>query len=93
MDRDALAVLLTRAGQIPNLRPVFPDHVALVDLSPREQLLLETLATTPSRREIAQQLFVSVNTVKTQLANLYAKLGTTTRDETVLKAQQLGLLT
>jgi LuxR family maltose regulon positive regulatory protein len=93
VDRDALAVLLTRAGQIPNLRPVFPDHVALVDLSPREQLLLETLATTPSRREIAQQLFVSVNTVKTQLANLYAKLGTTTRDETVLKAQQLGLLT
>ncbi|MDQ1551601.1 MAG: LuxR family transcriptional regulator, maltose regulon positive regulatory protein [Actinomycetota bacterium] len=89
MDRDALGISLPAPTE---LRPTYPDHTTLIRLSPREQLLLEALSKTTSRKEIAQQQFVSVNTIKTQLAKLYAKLGTTTRQDTLVKAQQLGLL-
>jgi LuxR family maltose regulon positive regulatory protein len=89
LDRDTLSVPLSVATA---LRPAYPDHATLVRLSPREQSLLEALNRTASRNEIAQQQFVSVNTVKTQLAKLYSKLGTTSRQDTIVKAQQLGLL-
>ena len=89
MDRDTLSIAFPVAA-VP--RPTYPDHATLIRLSPREQSLLEALSRTSSRNEIAQQQFVSVNTIKTQLAKLYSKLGTTTRQETIVKAQQLGLL-
>ena len=89
MDREALSSVVPEAMA---LRPAYPDHATLVRLSPREQSLLEALSRTTSRIEIAQQQFVSVNTIKTQLAKLYSKLGTTTRQDTIVKAQQLGLL-
>jgi LuxR family transcriptional regulator, maltose regulon positive regulatory protein len=72
--------------------PVFPDHIELVDLTKREQQLLEALVTTSSRADIARQLFLSVNTVKTQCAALYRKLGVRTRPDAILKGRQLGLL-
>jgi LuxR family maltose regulon positive regulatory protein len=71
---------------------VFPDRVELVDLTKREQRLLEALVTTGSRGEIASQLFLSVNTVKSQCAALYRKLGVATRADAILKGRQLGLL-
>ncbi|MDQ1545884.1 MAG: LuxR family transcriptional regulator, maltose regulon positive regulatory protein [Actinomycetota bacterium] len=89
IDRVTLSIALPDSA---SPRPTYPDHATLVRLSPREQSLLEALSKTSSRNEIAQQQFVSVNTVKTQLARLYSKLGTTTRQDTIAKAQQLGLL-
>ena len=80
------AVLLARQG------PVYPDHLALIDLSPHEQSVLEALAQTSSRRAIADSLFVSINTVKTQLAAVYQKLGSTTREEALRKAREHELL-
>jgi LuxR family maltose regulon positive regulatory protein len=89
LDRETLTIA---APGVTALRPSYPDHATLIRLSPREQSLLEALSRTTSRNEIAQELFVSVNTIKTQLATLYSKLGTTTRDDTIVKAQRLGLL-
>jgi LuxR family maltose regulon positive regulatory protein len=71
---------------------VYPDRLVLVDLSSHEHSVLEALVTTSSRQEIADLLFVSVNTVKTQLSSIYHKLGTKTRDETLAKARKHGLL-
>jgi LuxR family maltose regulon positive regulatory protein len=71
---------------------VYPDRLVFVDLSSHERLVLEALATTTSRHEIADLLFVSVNTVKTQLSSIYQKLETSTRDETLAKARVHGLL-
>jgi LuxR family maltose regulon positive regulatory protein len=42
--------------------------------------------------EIAAELFVSANTVRTHLRHIYAKLDTHTRSEAVDRARDLGLL-
>jgi LuxR family maltose regulon positive regulatory protein len=42
--------------------------------------------------EIAAELYVSQNTVKTHMRSLYAKLGTHRRHEAVERARALGLL-
>lgn len=50
---------------------------------------LPTNLTTP---EVAGELYVSPNTVKTHVRNLYAKLGAHRRAEAVARARDLGLL-
>ncbi len=60
--------------------------------SEAEARVLRLLATSLSLREIAGQLFLSINTVKTHTKALHQKLGTSSRDETVARARELGLL-
>jgi hypothetical protein len=50
------------------------------------------LPTNLTAPEIAGELHVSVNTVKTHMRTLYAKLATHRRAETVVRARDLGLL-
>jgi LuxR family maltose regulon positive regulatory protein len=45
-----------------------------------------------SFREIAERLFVSRNTVKTQAISIYRKLGVSSRAEAIDRAAELGLL-
>lgn len=71
---------------------VFPDRVQLVGLSDREAAVLHALESTPSIAEIAARLFVSQNTVKTQLRGLYRKLDVHSRADALLAAAQLGLI-
>jgi LuxR family maltose regulon positive regulatory protein len=54
--------------------------------------ILRYLPTHLSRQEIASQLYISPNTVKTHMRRLYTKLGTHRRDEAVKRARALGLL-
>jgi LuxR family maltose regulon positive regulatory protein len=61
-------------------------------LSPREQAVLRFLPTMMSNQEIAAELFVSVNTVKTHLKAIYRKLDVTDRREAVRRARMLELL-
>jgi PAS domain S-box-containing protein len=73
------------------------DHiVVLADdlpaLTERESAVLRLLASRRSYDEIAQALFVSVNTVKTHVSHVYAKLGANSRNEAVDKAGAIGLL-
>jgi LuxR family transcriptional regulator, maltose regulon positive regulatory protein len=60
-------------------------------LTRAELRLLPLLATHLSFREIAEQLFVSRNTIKTQAISVYRKLGVSSRSEAVAEAQRLGL--
>jgi len=60
--------------------------------SDSEIRVLRYLPTNLSVREIARELYVSHNTVKTHISHLYAKLGTHTRAEVVARARALGLL-
>jgi LuxR family maltose regulon positive regulatory protein len=61
-------------------------------LTERELEILRLLPTELSTRELAEQLFVSINTIKTQLKSIYAKLDAHSREEAVEKAQTLKLI-
>ena len=61
-------------------------------LSDREEAVLRYLPTVMSKAEIAAELFVSVNTVKTHTKNIYRKLGVATRNDAVRRAKQLNLV-
>jgi LuxR family maltose regulon positive regulatory protein len=61
-------------------------------LTPRESALLMLLPSALSLREIAQELYVSRNTVKTHSRTLYRKLSASTREEAVEAARAGGLL-
>jgi LuxR family maltose regulon positive regulatory protein len=62
-------------------------------LTESEIRVLRLLATDLSKREIGNELYVSVNTVKTHVKHLYAKLDVRTRRQAVERARGLGLLT
>ena len=61
-------------------------------LSPAELRLLPFLPTHLTFAEIAEELFVSTNTVKTQARSIYDKLGVSSRNEAVTCARTAGLL-
>ena len=61
-------------------------------LTAAELRLLPLLTTHLSFREIAERLFVSRNTVKTQAISVYRKLDATSRSEAIARAIELGLL-
>lgn len=61
-------------------------------LTERERAVLRYLATSMSTAEIASELFLSVNTIKTHLAAIYRKLAARRRREAVLRARELELL-
>jgi DNA-binding NarL/FixJ family response regulator len=61
-------------------------------LSPREQEVLELVATGATNREIAARLHLSPHTVKEHTSALYRKLEARNRADAVLRAQRLGIL-
>ena len=61
-------------------------------ISPREHNVLQLLAKGLSNEEIAAELFVSQNTIKTHLSNLYFKLDVKRRTQAVERARALGLI-
>jgi LuxR family maltose regulon positive regulatory protein len=61
-------------------------------LSPRETEVLRLLTTRLSHAEMAEELVVSVNTVRSHVKNIYSKLGVHSRMEAVECARELGLL-
>jgi LuxR family maltose regulon positive regulatory protein len=68
-------------------------QVGLVDkLTERELAVLRRLPSSLSTVEIARMLYVSVNTVKSQVQSIYRKLGVNSRHEAVEAARRLDLL-
>jgi LuxR family maltose regulon positive regulatory protein len=61
-------------------------------LTHREQAVLRLMTTSMSTAEIADELCLSVNTVKSHLAAIYRKLSVSRRREAVFRARQLELL-
>ena len=105
--KDVFGALLTRhpivASQWPVSQPRIPADPASgppavnprdlpEPLTQRELTILRFLATSMSTSEIADELCLSVNTVKTHLAAIYRKLPANRRREAVVRARELELL-
>lgn len=69
-----------------------PKAQAALGLSARELEVLHELAAGHSNKEIAAQLHVSPNTVKTHVARLFEKLGAKRRTEAIRRARELGIV-
>ncbi|MFJ9719811.1 LuxR C-terminal-related transcriptional regulator [Streptomyces sp. NPDC101213] len=69
-----------------------PAPVLVERLSGRERDVLQRLAQMMSTEDIAADLFVSVNTVKTHLKSVYRKLSVNRRGDAVRRARELRLL-
>jgi LuxR family maltose regulon positive regulatory protein len=90
--RKADAAFLRRLLDEPS--PTGPADLAPVveALTERETLVLQHLSTMFTNAEIAEQLFVSPNTIKVHLRHLYRKLGVSSRRAAVSRARELRLL-
>jgi DNA-binding CsgD family transcriptional regulator len=81
-------------AEAPALQPFAPNtaHQQSLGITARELEILTLIARGFSNREIATQLFVSENTVKTHCARAFDKLGAARRTQAVQRGKELGLL-
>ena len=68
------------------------DSLFKAGISRREWEVLSLMSGGLSNQEIADRLFVSLNTVKTHSSNLFLKLDVRRRTQAIEKAKKLGLL-
>jgi LuxR family maltose regulon positive regulatory protein len=88
--RARLELLRRRLSTVPAIEPVGSRQVQ--GLTSREMTVLRMLRGTMSTAEIAQQMELSSNTVKTHTRAIYRKLAVSTRPAAVTRARELGLL-
>ena len=91
-DEDMDAMRSRLASVQTRLRERQTRDSASEPLTSRELDILELLQSSLSSSEIARELFVSVNTVKTHTRAIYRKLGATSRDEAVRIAREKVLI-
>ena len=81
-------------AEAPALEPFAPNRAQqqTLGITARELEVLSLIARGLSNREIATQLFVSENTVKTHCARAFDKLGAARRTQAVQRGKELGLI-
>ena len=86
--------IVEKAILVAGTQPFILNEKALqeADLSARELEILQLIAKGLSNQEIAATLYVSVNTVKTHIANLFYKLEVKRRTQAVEKAKSLSII-
>ena len=94
-DPGILSERLARAERRTRLAP--PPRAARTSgggeaLSDAELSVLRLLRSELSQREIAGELHLSFNTIKTHTRNIYRKLGVSERAEAVARARELSLI-
>ncbi|PJJ65458.1 LuxR C-terminal-related transcriptional regulator [Compostimonas suwonensis] len=100
-DLDALRELSDARGpsqasevidRLVGMPDVMPASLSMATLTDRELIVLAELVKTGHVEDLAATLFVSSNTIKSQLRSVYRKLGVRTREEALLAASEQGLL-
>ena len=80
---DHLPAPISAAGEVP---------VLIEPLTEREREVLVHVSGMLNTAEVAEEMYISVNTVKTHLRNIYRKLAAAHRSEAVRRARQLELI-
>lgn len=91
-DTDCFLSRAVRRGAFDTLRDGALPMVPPLRLTRREEVLLPLLATAATVQEIADQQYVSVNTLRKQVVTLRQKFDATSRDDLVRRAHEAGLL-
>jgi LuxR family transcriptional regulator, maltose regulon positive regulatory protein len=86
---DPASAVLSDLEQVPS---VLPSALSTVRLAERELVVLNHLVNTGNMAEIGRELFVSTNTVKSQVRSIYRKLDASSREEALLRAHEHGLI-
>ncbi len=76
-----------RQSRLPSGRETVVEQPSAAELT-----VLRLLATDLSVRQIAEELFLSPNTVRSHTRALYRKLGVSSREQAVARATALGLI-
>lgn len=90
--RPDVGVVSAQVGELRRALAAEPATGGSVPLTPAELRLLPYLQTHLTIAEIGQRLFISRNTVSSEVGSIYRKLGVTTRGGAVERASALGLL-
>jgi LuxR family maltose regulon positive regulatory protein len=91
--RSDLGVLSAQADELrARLATMSRTSLGASSLTAAELRLLPFFSTHLTFREIADRLYLSANTVKSEAMSIYRKLGVSSRSEAVHQAQQVGLL-
>lgn len=78
---------------VPSSAPAVPVSQPMVDpLSEREREVLHHIAAGLTNREIAQELFIAIGTVKRHINNIYGKMNVHSRTQAIARARELGLI-
>ena len=86
-------VLATELEALERSIAAKPRSAALGEsLTARELSVLQLLPTSLTQRQIGEELFLSINTVKTHVKSIFGKLEVESRQEAVARARGLGLL-
>jgi LuxR family transcriptional regulator, maltose regulon positive regulatory protein len=88
----AQADLAAESSALRSLTTAMTEPAMVEPLTEREQEVLRRVAQLLSTAEIAEELYISVNTVKTHLKSVHRKLAVTHRREAVRRARELKLL-
>jgi NarL family two-component system response regulator LiaR len=88
LTRRKTIIVAAPAGKLP----VDEEKIKQLGISKREYEVLELIASGLSNQEIADKLFVSLNTVKTHSSNLFLKLDVKRRTQAIQKAKDLRLI-
>ncbi|MFP4346322.1 MAG: LuxR C-terminal-related transcriptional regulator [Anaerolineales bacterium] len=84
--------ILDAFGPAPAPEPRRPQKALVEPLSDRELEVLHLIAAGLKYREIAERLFISLNTVRTHVKAIYGKLGVNNRRQATERGHELGLL-
>jgi DNA-binding CsgD family transcriptional regulator len=84
---ERVAALRDRAASAPQAAPAYPDR-----LTQREVEVLRLIAGGKSNREIAEELFISLNTVLRHVSNIFSKTGVANRVSLATHAARHGLV-
>lgn len=84
--------MLLKACSVPTPGSPTRGRVQVDDvefLTPREAEILRMIAAGMTNKEIAENTFVSINTIKTHVRHIFGKLGAADRNEAILKSREL----